>query len=132
MQLLGHAGLRRIFTNHRGANSGGAHADDDDDDVAEFYDHFGLRRRRRPNADPARFPTVPSEEGRKLMDNGTFGSNESYEDVSRKRKPNITRMLMNRELGVDGNHSTRTNKLISQVCGFWTSFLIIGTYVRLL
>ena len=108
MQLLGHAGLRRIFANHTVAGSG-----DDDDDVG-----VSGPRRRRTKLDSNRFPKVPSEEGRKLMNSGIFGNNEPWQDVTKKRKSNLAERLMYRELDMDGNHAVQANKVISQV---WTS-----------
>ena len=110
MQLLGHAGLRRIFANHSVPGSGD---DDDDDDMG-----LSGRRRRRVKRDPNRFPKVPSEEGRKLMDGGTFGGRDPWQDVLKKRKSRLARHLMYRELGTDGNHATIANKVISQVWSY--------------
>ena len=107
MQLLGHAGLRRIFANHTVAGSG----EDDDNDIG-----LSGRRRRRTKLDPNRFPKVPCEEGRKLMDSGTFGSNERWQDVTKKRKSKLAEQLMYRELGMDENHAAKANRVISQVC----------------
>ena len=109
MQLLGHAGLRRIFANHIVAGSGDPSLDDDDD--------IGIsgRTRRRTKCDPNRFPKIPSEEGRKLMDSGTFGDSETWPDVMKKGKPKLARQLMYRELAIDGNNDARANKLTSQV-----------------
>ncbi len=105
MQLLGHAGLRRIFANHTVPGSG-----DDDDDTGSSG-----RRRRRVKRDPNRFPKVPSEEGRRLMDGGTFGNREPWQDVLKKRKSKLARQLMYRELGIDANHAAKANEVISQV-----------------
>lgn len=115
MQLLGHAGLRRIFANHTVAGSEDPDADDDDDILGRSGGGSSGRRRRRTKGDPNRFPQVPSEDGRKLMDSGTFGSSEPWRDVLKKRQSKLARQLMYRELGIDGTHTTRANKVISQV-----------------
>ena len=116
LQLLGHAGLRRIFANHGGAGLRVLDVDEDDDDSLD-----GLlgRRRRRPRGTKAKHPPVPSEEGRKLMTSGTFGSNEYYKDILYKRKPRLARRLMSRELGQDTVQSKNVNGLIAQV---WLRF----------
>ncbi len=115
MQLLGQAGLRRIFANHTVAGSGDPNADDDDDILGGGYGGSSGRRRRCTKGDPNRFPKIPSDEGRKLMDNGSFGSSEPWRDVLKKRKSKLARQLMYRELDVDGTHAARANKVISQV-----------------
>ena len=115
MQLLGHAGLRRIFANHAVDGSEDPNAEDDDEILSSGNRGFSGRRRRRTKGDPHRFPKVPSEEGRKLMDSGTFGSSEPWQDVSKKQKSKLARQLMHRELGIDGDYSSRANKVISQV-----------------
>ena len=89
--------------------------DDDDDDDDDGLEGLLRRRRRRPRGSKANFPPVPSEEGKKLMTSGTFGSNEYYKDIFRKRKPHLARRLMSRELGQDAVQSKRGNRLISQV-----------------
>ena len=115
MQLLGHAGLRRIFANHRGAVAGALRDDDDEDDLEDGYGGLGTRRRRRARAGKMKYPPVPSEEGRKLMDGGTFGYNENYRDTLRQRKKRLSTRLMARELGLETTGSTRANHLMKQV-----------------
>ncbi|KAI8959721.1 WD40 repeat-like protein [Daldinia sp. FL1419] len=74
--------------------------DGDDDD-----NEFGFRyRRRRRNIDPERFPKVPSDEGRNLMDSGTFGVNEIQSPTSSEK--HLARRILDRELGI-GNRRTR-------------------------
>lgn len=109
LQLLGHAGLQRLFANH-GASGVQAILTDDDDGTSGV----GRRRRRRRTSGP-KFPKVPSEQGKKLMSSGTFGSNEYYRDPLMKRKPRLAMRLMQRELGIDDARSKRTNRLMSQV-----------------
>lgn len=72
------------------------HGDDESDDS----DGATLGRgRRRRNLDPDRFPKVPSDEGRELMNSGTFGSNEQQGavNVSRSQR-SLARRLLDREL----------------------------------
>ncbi|KAI1411376.1 WD40 repeat-like protein [Hypoxylon sp. FL1857] len=75
--------------------------DGDDEDEDEV--HFGYRRRPR-GLDPDRFPKVPSEKGRELMDSGTFGANDIYSPISTKKR--LARRILDRELGL-GNRATR-------------------------
>lgn len=72
--------------------------DEDDEEIA-----FGYRRRRR-NMDPNRFPKVPSEEGRELMNSGTFGSNDIRSPISSRKR--LARRILDRELGI-GNRASR-------------------------
>lgn len=59
-----------------------------------------------PPADPNRFPKVPSDEGRQLMESGLFGALDTR-DHDRKR---IARRILDRELGVGDNAWRKTNK----------------------
>lgn len=114
MQLLGNAGLRRLFTNHRVSEFGALNADDDGE-IEDGYGGPSTGRKRRPKGAKQKFPPIPSQEGRKLMDSGTFGRNEYYEDILRKRKNRLSRRLMSRELGANMDHPLRSNRLMSQV-----------------
>lgn len=115
MQLLGHAGLQRLFTNHRSAESGVLDVDDDDDYFDDGYGGIGTRRRRRKKCANAKLPPVPNEEGKNLMDAGSFGTTHHFQHVTEKRKIRLARSLMSRELGVDRISSLRISKLMSQV-----------------
>ena len=116
MQLLGHAGLRRMFANHRAGGSGITLQLDDGNEVLDDG-HGGLstRRRRCAKGSSKIFPPVPSEEGKKLMDGGVFGSNEYYRDIAMESNTRLARKLMNRELGTGRGQSTTTASAISQV-----------------
>lgn len=115
MQLLGHAGLQRLYTNHNTTNTGLFGADDEEDvDLDDGYGGFGARRRRRPRGAKTKPPSVPSEEGRKLMNSGSFGISTHYQNRPRI-KTRLARSLMSRELGIDGGNSVTTNKLLSHV-----------------
>lgn len=127
-QLLGHTGLRRIFASHGGAwlGLGADEAEDDEDEddvtVGGYGAMLGRRRRRRRAATPVNFPKVPSDVGRGLMCSGTFGSNEYYQDVLRKKKRKLARRVMHRELGSDTVQDKRLNKLLLQVSKRYGSF----------
>ena len=119
LQLLGHAGLRRLFASH---GTGGLRAveldDDDEDDDDGLEGVYGIRAgrwRRRSKPPKSKPPPVPSEEGRKLMNSGIFGSNDYYQDLLKKRKPQLHRRLMARELGTHAALSKRDNRMIAQV-----------------
>lgn len=62
--------------------------------------------------DPNRFPKVPSEEGRKLMESGVFG----LSDTDLRTKKRIARQLLDREIGLGDRMSRkRTNGVLAQV-----------------
>ena len=114
MQLLGHAGLQRLFTNHNAADAGLFGPDDEDVDLDDGYGGFGVRRRQRPRGAKTKPPPVPSEEGRNLMESGLFGTS-IHSQVRPRTKTRLARSLMSRELGVDRINSVTTNKLLSHV-----------------
>lgn len=114
MQLLGHAGLQRLFTNHNTAHSESFGPDDEDTDLDNAYGGFGNRRRSRPRGAKTKPPSVPSEEGRKLMESGTFGTS-IHSQIRPKIKTQLARSLMSRELGIDRVNSVTTNRLLSHV-----------------
>ncbi|KAF2109171.1 WD40-repeat-containing domain protein [Lophiotrema nucula] len=104
MQLLGHAGLGRIFASDLSGRRRNLRflADDDDEEEAETatgYDPVSrLQRRRNRRGGKALFQKVPSEEGKELMNTGTFGSNPRSPDTM-KRKKRLAYNIMQRELG---------------------------------
>lgn len=98
--------------------------DDDEFDVDDEDGEDGpmwRRRRRRPPADPTRFPKVPSDEGTELMNSGTFGSNEEEsvnlsERGSIGKKKKLARRILDRELATDSHAKQRLNqRLMAQV-----------------
>ena len=113
MQLLGHAGLRRIFANH-----GDSRAAADEDEAEEEVDTsgFGTRRRRRTKRAKHPYPTVPSEEGTRLMRSGTFGCTEYYQDILMRKNKRLARRLLSRELGAERGQFGTQGRIISQVC----------------
>ncbi|KAI9701726.1 MAG: hypothetical protein M1820_006354 [Bogoriella megaspora] len=116
LQLLGHAGLRQIFTNH--SISRGSGGDDDDDDPSSTYG--SARRVRRPGLGPSMYPKIPSEIGKDLMQSGKFGTNERPDGRERlergvKRRKKMAYQTMMRELGLGGAGRQRYhNRLIAQ------------------
>ncbi|KAF1913824.1 WD40-repeat-containing domain protein, partial [Ampelomyces quisqualis] len=111
MQLLGHAGLGRIFASDIAPRSARRRnlrtvAEDDDDEDGDSnpnagYDPVGpgrTLRNRRPRGRAA-FEKVPSEQGRELMNAGSFGSNPRSEDTI-KRKKRLAYDIMRRSLGI--------------------------------
>jgi WD repeat-containing protein 23 len=125
MQLLGHAGLGRIFASDlipRGArrrNLRRVEEDDDDDeeedsDPGTGYDAVGpgrTLRNRRPRGRAA-FDKVPSEQGRELMSTGAFGSSPRPQDTI-KRKKRLAYDIMRRSLGLgsEGRQKNATRLL---------------------
>lgn len=110
MQLLGHAGLRRIFGDSRAA------ADEDEAEEELETSGFGTRRRRKTKRAKHPYPAVPSEEGTRLMRSGTFGCTEYYQDILKRKNKRLARRLLSRELGAEcGQFGTR-GRIISQVC----------------
>ncbi|KIW78251.1 hypothetical protein Z517_08085 [Fonsecaea pedrosoi CBS 271.37] len=101
-----------------GPNGRNLFADDDDDDDDEPYDYGGFSRRRRvqrqkPKGD--RFPKVPSEAGKALMNSGAYGCRDTYLDIRRKRRRTVSERLLWRRLGLEARSTMRRqNNLIAQ------------------
>lgn len=116
MQLLGHAGLRRIFANHRAGDSGiTLQLDDGNEILDDGLGGLATRRRQRTKGSSNKYPPLPSKVGKKLMDGGVFGSNEYYRDTTRKTNTRLARKLMSRELGSGRGQSLQVASAISQV-----------------
>ncbi|KAE8835508.1 hypothetical protein HRS9122_07778 [Pyrenophora teres f. teres] len=127
LQLLGHAGLGRIFATRFSPRSAlqrrtfdddeeeEEDEDDDDSDPGTGYDPVGPAgasgRRRRPRGANL-FEKVPSEQGQELMQTGTFGSNVRDVDTIKKKKK-LASAIMRRELGLgsDGRQKNATRLL---------------------
>ncbi|KAK4151915.1 LEC14B protein [Chaetomidium leptoderma] len=75
--------------------------DDDDGERLSFTWDRGNPRRTT-----TRFPKVPSDEGRKLMDSGVFGA---YDRRAPNRKA-LARRLLDRELGLNGPSDQKVNQ----------------------
>jgi WD repeat-containing protein 23 len=108
MQLLGHAGLGRIFASDFISRSARRHLgvdeeedEDNDSEPGTGYDPVGpgSSRRRRRARGIAAYEKVPSEQGQELMNGGNFGSSTRREDTV-KRKKRLAYNIMRRELGL--------------------------------
>lgn len=117
MQLLEHAGFRRIFALHRAGDPGITLELDVEEESGNGggYRSLRSRRKRRPKDWTSMFPPVPNEEGKKLMDGGVFGRNEYYRDRRSGKPPRLARKLMNRELGTERRQLEATTSEMSQV-----------------
>lgn len=101
---------RQLLALFRGRDLGHIlfHEGDDDEDEDDFFP----RRRRRTPPDPNRFPKVPSDEGRELMNSGTFGSS----DRKMSRRKQLARRVLDRELGLGDRTARKTNQdMMAQV-----------------
>lgn len=128
MQLLGHAGLGRIFASDftprsaRRRNLRAVPEDEDDEgqdedsDPGTGYDPVGpgrTLRNRRPRGRAA-FEKVPSEQGTELMNAGAFGSSPRSEDTI-KRKKRLAYNIMRRSLGLGSEgRQKNANRLLKQ------------------
>ncbi|KAL1642844.1 hypothetical protein SLS61_009550 [Didymella pomorum] len=106
MELLGNAGLGRIFASDFTTRAAARRVridddDEDDSDQGTGYDLAGSRssRRARRARGEALYEKVPSERGQELMNGGIFGSNARQEDTV-KRKKRLAYNIMRRELGL--------------------------------
>ncbi|KAI1801579.1 WD40 repeat-like protein [Daldinia bambusicola] len=95
---------RQVLDFLRRSNLGHLVFGDGEDDDDEFVPY----RRRRRELDPNRFPKVPSEEGRKLMDSGTFGVRETRSSIASKKQ--IARRILDRELGIGTRRTRKINQ----------------------
>ncbi|TAQ85491.1 hypothetical protein B7494_g6187 [Chlorociboria aeruginascens] len=84
--------------------------EDDEDEESAWR-----RWTRRPKPDPNRFPKVPSDKGRELMNSGIFGSDEVH--ASRGSRPNnisevkkLARRILDRELATEDSARRRVNQ----------------------
>ncbi|KAI1463706.1 WD40 repeat-like protein [Daldinia caldariorum] len=93
---------RQVLDFLRRSNLGHLVFGEDDDD--EFVPY----RRRRRQLDPNRFPKVPSEEGRKLVDSGMFGVKEIQPSIASKKQ--IARRILDRELGIGTRRTRKINQ----------------------
>ena len=101
-------------------------AGDDDDDESDGYPGYGARHRRRSRRTFVgdRYPKIPSDEGKQLMESGTFGTNDhcdhsacglplSHDNMRKRRK--LARRMFDREMGVENRGRARAlNSLASQ------------------
>ena len=129
LQLLSHAGIRNIFqpsgvTTRSQARQGGTRhvalgeedeeeeETPDDDEDEDAYLGYGARRTRRKRRTFVgdRYPKIPSEAGRKLMDSGTFGTNDHcdhsacgvpFSNTQLHKRRKLSRLMLDREMGID-------------------------------
>ncbi|KAL9084705.1 MAG: hypothetical protein Q9165_007953 [Trypethelium subeluteriae] len=119
IQLLGHAGLRQIFTQH-GTGRALSTDDDGDDSPANATHESSPRPKRRRGTGRCMYPSIPSETGKELMQSGTFGANDRPDvserlEGSLKRRKKMAYQTMMRELGLGGPGRQRSsNKFIAQ------------------
>ncbi|KAI0183823.1 LEC14B protein [Xylaria flabelliformis] len=97
---------REILNLLRGRNLGILLNNDDDDDDDGNWGATRLRRRR--TLDPNRFPKVPSEKGRALMNSGTFGAVDISSPLRKKKQ--LARRILERELGTGDRSYRRMNQ----------------------
>ncbi|KAI1875707.1 uncharacterized protein JN550_001993 [Neoarthrinium moseri] len=93
---------RQILAYLRRSNLGHLLFDDDDEETA------GYNRGSRRDLDPNRFPKVPSEEGRGLMDSGVFGATDSRSRLRSKKR--IAQRIFDREMGIGNSIDRRLNQ----------------------
>jgi WD repeat-containing protein 23 len=118
MQLLGHAGLGRIFASDftprgtRRRNLRVVPEDDDDEGDDDISTGPGRTLRSRRPRGRAAFEEVPSERGKELMNAGAFGSSPRSEDTV-KRKKSLAYDIMRRSLGLgsEGRQKNATRLL---------------------
>ncbi|KAK5069750.1 hypothetical protein LTS08_006687 [Lithohypha guttulata] len=115
--IQGRDGLQRILAggNYRIVTYGDDNEDEDEDD-GEYYPHrYHRRRRAKRNLDPNRFPKIPNETGRKLMQSGYFGGVDTCTERICQRKRSVSERLLWRRLGIEPRSTARRhNQLIAQ------------------
>lgn len=99
-------------------------AQDDDDDSDAYLGYGGRRSRRRRTFEGDRYPKIPSDEGRKLMGSGQFGTNdhcdhtscgEPFSQTNLRKRRKLARRMFDREMGVANRGRARAlNSLASQ------------------
>jgi len=125
MRLLANSEIGRLFHFARDDNDW-EDLDEDDDDL---QNPIFRRRRRRQRPDPDRFPKIPSDNGMELMNSGTFGSNEVQiidSGASRKKKKNLARRILDRELAAEGYAQQRVNQRLMAQVGFPKFSVVLG------
>lgn len=114
LRLLANSEIRRLF---RFATEDDEFDEVDEDD-ADFNNYLSRRRLRTERPDPNRFPKVPSDEGKELMNSGIFGSNEvqAVNSTSHSRKKKLAMRILDRELATEDYAQQRVNqRLMAQV-----------------
>ena len=100
-------------------------AEDSDDEVG-MYPGYGARRSRRSRRrfEGDRYPKIPSEGGKKLMESGQFGTNDHcdhaacglpFSETNLHKRRKLARRMFDREMGVENRGRARAlNALTSQ------------------
>ena len=111
LQQFGVNGLRRFLEQYSNPGIGVGSGSDEEEEIVS-----GPRRKGRPKRSKINnFPPVPSEEGKKLMDEGEYGRNQWYRDRLKKRKSRLSHKLMWRELGLENESCMRPASSVVQV-----------------
>jgi WD repeat-containing protein 23 len=120
--LIAGSGLERLIRSNgwpatiEDENAQPEAVDEDESDDDDLMPMIRNRLRARRTGPPPKMPPVPNPEGRKLMSEGHFGTDQSYTDRLRRRKSDLATNLMWRELGIDTQAARRrADQLISQV-----------------
>ncbi|KXL50507.1 hypothetical protein M433DRAFT_4183 [Acidomyces richmondensis BFW] len=145
LQLLSQAGIRGIFpasegprTRLQASRMNARHValaeeqqeeeeeETEDDDMSDaYYGGYGLRRRARPRKySGERYAKIPSDEGKVLMDDGTFGSQDRcdhsacgrpFSDHNMYKRRRLARRMLDREMGIQNRGRLRSlNGLATQ------------------
>lgn len=98
--------------------------EDDDSSDDDFMPMFRNRLRARRSGEAAKLPPIPNPEGKKLMHEGHFGTDQNHVDRLKQRKNFLATSLMWRELGVDPyGVQKRAGQLISQVGHVYSRYM---------
>ncbi|KAH9884025.1 WD40-repeat-containing domain protein [Xylariomycetidae sp. FL2044] len=79
----------------------------DDEDGEDNALHW-LRSRRARSSDPNKFPKVPSDKGRELMNSGTFGARSPPETIAKKK--HLARRILDRELSTGSTAARKVTR----------------------
>ncbi|CAL5866450.1 uncharacterized protein PFLUO_LOCUS658 [Penicillium psychrofluorescens] len=114
-ELLASSGLQHILQSNGWPGLAQEEDDEDDDEDDYYFSAFRNRPRTRRRTGPVEYPKVPSDEGKELMGEGHFGSDQYYVDRLKQRKKALAMNLMWRELGIDVHGvQKRADQAISQ------------------
>lgn len=118
-ELLASSGLQHILQSNGWPGLAQEEEEEGEDEDDYYFSAFRNRPRTRRRTEPVEYPKVPSDEGKELMGEGHFGSDQYYVDRLKQRKKALAMNLMWRELGVDVyGVQKRADQAISQVCCF--------------
>ncbi|KAI1077504.1 WD40-repeat-containing domain protein [Whalleya microplaca] len=96
---------RQVLNYLRTSNLGHLLYDENGDEDGEFQPGHRMRRRA---LDPNRFPKVPSDKGRELMNSGTFGTEDIQTTIRSKKR--LAQRIVDRELGIGNRSNRRANQ----------------------